>query len=420
MPRRLERLKAQEAGAKQEKKPPTEKIEERQEKFEEDLPGESIFDRVDKRVFIAAFAAAIIIILILVFLPQQPKFELRIQNSQGALLQGVEVEYRINEISLRATTNADGKILIDAEEGDELIVFIEAQKINGIDYSELYSEFAVGNIPYKDVILKTVEESAGEITVIFKSPIGARITGKAITIKLSCANGFKPVPETAVDLDKDGQINITKSPNCSVLQAQLIAPGEFIQKTFTIIGPVEEVTLETHSEAAKKASLRVRIIGAGGHLIASTNFLVQLVNQQNFVVTQKNTLTYGEALFLNLNPGAYNIKVIDETGDYPITEDFAIVTLEELNVEKDITMEKGTKGTITVTVEDKRTGLPVKNASVQLLNAKNELVAEQTTGYSGAILRFYVKDAGTYRIIAKHDNYLYGEATVETSGDIKI
>ncbi|MDD5163124.1 MAG: hypothetical protein PHD95_02860 [Candidatus ainarchaeum sp.] len=372
-------------------------------------------------IALAAIAiAAVLTALFFAFPAQEGNFEIIVKNSDGSALSGIEVKYSVDGLEATAKTNSGGKIFLHAKKDSEISVLIEQQSINGTDYSVYSSDFVVADSFSKEILLEKLGETIDERTIVFQKTDGSRITGKLITIKLSCANGFRLAQETATDSDKDGQIKIVKPEECNILSARLIAPLDYRQANFTIGSSSSIVQLESNSEASPKGEIRVKIVDSENNLVTATDFTVQLIAAEGFVRDEKKTDGRGEIVFTDVELGTYFISAFDYAGEYEIMQDSAVVISSGLEQEKTLFAAKSTKGTIDVSVIDKATKIGIPNATVQLFAASGDLLAEETTGSEGFTVKFSVKEEGTYKVSAMQENYLPNETTVETRGEATI
>jgi len=372
----------------------------------------------ENKIAWGALCLAGIVILCVVLLTAQPSktFQLSVKDSEGKALQGITADYSVNGTEATAQTDAEGKIFFQAQKNYNVTVSIPSQQ----GFAAFQESFSVSDNFSKEIILRTIAEFSGTKTILFQNSDGTRITGKLIAIKLSCANGFRPVPETVSDSEKKGEIKITKDEQCNALSGRVISPEEFRQTTFSLESAATIVTLEKNYESAPLGKIRVKISNRQGNLITETSFTVQLIDSKNFVQKQKFSESFGEVVFVEVPIGSYTISVFDSGGEYGIANSFAAVSASALEQEKTVFPEKNAKGTINVNVIDKASREGIQYATVVLFNSQGEIMAEQETDAEGNPVGFSVTEEDTYKITAVQENYLYGEATSLASGNVTI
>ncbi|MDD5148034.1 MAG: hypothetical protein PHH08_01055 [Candidatus ainarchaeum sp.] len=415
MPRRLERLNAKnqglETGAGLEKIPET---------------GFGIsLSETNKKIIIGVTVAAVAVIVlaaVLVFFPFQgaDTFELAVKDSEGNALQGLLVKYSVDGAEAEAKTGPEGRIVFAVQKNSVVSVSIGQQNIGGANYSAKNQEFVVSDNFFEEIFLKKLGETIDERTIVFQKADGSRLTGKLVTIKVSCANGFRLAQETVSDSDKDGEIKITKPKECNILSGRTLIPLDYGQAVFTSASAVTIVKLEANEEAAPKGSIRVEVVDSAGQLATGTDFTVQLIDALDSIYGEKNTGEIGEAIFTGVPLGAYTISVSDPAGDYAIANAYAVLISSDYFQEKRIFVEKSEKGAIEISVIDKASKKGVPNAIVYLFSPKGGLIAEETTGSGAESLGFAVKETGTYTVSASAENYLPASQAIETSGEVVL
>jgi hypothetical protein len=390
------------------------------DKADSHVPIYKIIDPIDKIVpSFVLFIAIILIIAAFLILPMlapvatQVSVTVFVANDEGKPMEGATVDYTIAGTIDSRKTNAEGKVLFNAPFESSVDIGIADTTIKGVEYAGATEKITLGKEPtYSKKITLTKKAAAIERTIIFQNSAGERITGEAIRIRLSCQNPVAKLLKTdAIDEDKDGEIKVTEPADCRLLQATIIAPAKFKQKSYNISNSAQTLQLEELDIA--KGAVRVKIKDESGNLLTETNFSVRLLETDGSLANEKYSRNYGEAFFTEVKIGTYNASVSDDAGDYALATAEGIEVKVNETTQADVIVSKTVKAKITVQVIDKASKKAIANATVKLLNPDGRILDEQSTGSEAKSILFALKDALTYTLQASHSDYLYEEVKVE-------
>ncbi|MDD5148451.1 MAG: carboxypeptidase-like regulatory domain-containing protein, partial [Candidatus ainarchaeum sp.] len=381
------------------------------------------------RTGVIGLAIAIIVIIAviawLLLMPpvsgQMKKIDLRISDSSGAVLEGVVVKYTINEIPGEKISDSAGNVSFEAPLDSSVLVEISGQAIGGTEFEGHRESFTISEDVSREISLQAASATAVEKTIIFKGTNNARITGKLITVRLSCANGFAISPGTATDSDKDGVIRVLQPKECDALNAIVTGPSEFKQATITVDAEPKTALLEAVLVDSPKGTLRVTVKGQAGDLITGTSFTVTVRAPDGATEDEKETGAYGEAIFADIPTGAYNVAVTDYSGTYGIANLFNAMVSAGQTKEVSATVSRNITRVIKVSVLDKASNAKIRNATVQLIDAGENIIAEDSTGEDGNTVSFPLAESGTLSVFAMHEEYIYEKVALgETDSNVTL
>ena len=373
----------------------------------------SLAGRIGRKGIAAIAVVVIVLITLLAIVLLQPgesrAIELTIKDSSGAAIEGAHLSYTIDSgQAVEKTSDAQGKVSFQAPLNSSVSVEIPAQVISGKSFSAHSELYTVTEALFEEISLQaTASAQAAERTVLFQRADGSRITGKLITLRLACANGFAISPNTVSDTQMDGEITIEQPAECDTLTAVVIAPSDFKQTTLLLNSDTKMATLESAIIDSPKGTLRIKVKNSSGSLVTETSFDVTLRKPDGSPAGTKQTGYYGEAVFANIETGTYTASVLDSTNTYGLVSLSGLVVSKGTTTEQSATVSKNIKRTIKVTVLDKSSGAKIANATVQLLDSEGTILAEESTGDSGSIVSFPIIEEADFSVFVSHEEYLY-------------
>jgi len=384
------------------------------DKIDAKVPIYHVVDQIDTvvpsfAVFLAFIALVIVFFAALPFvLSPQSMVTIVVEDSEGNLLQGVEVDYAIAGIVNSAITNENGEIVVPVLMNSTLELRVNAIEIDGTAFEATEKTFFIENESsfLAKLILRETTPDFVDRTILFQNAAGEAITGKAIKVRLSCQNPLiTPSPLEVVDLDMDGRITVREPKDCGIFQATIIEPAEFAQKSYILNRDTQEIRLE--GKAVAKGSVRVRIKDISGNIIVSSNFTVKLLDSDGLKVNERYTQSYGEASFSDVTAGIYGVSIEDTAGQYGMAAQSGITVTADESTSVEVVVAKTVKATLNVSIVDRDTGTELVGAKARLVNANNETIAEKETSETESFLVFRLTDTGDYTIYASHPDYLY-------------
>jgi len=387
----------------------------------------SLEDRIGQKGIIGlAIVIVAVIAIILVFATGSvslKKMELSLVDSAGNGVEGARLKYTIGENTQEVVSDSLGNVSFSVPLGSEVDIFVPQQTVAGTEFEELTDFFTVEEDIYEEIVLTETRIEDRERTIIFKGENGARIEGKAITVRLSCANGYTVSPSIVSDSDKDGIIKAMQPHACDVLTAIVTGPSEYLQATAVLENATNIIELEssnsdTPANEVPKGNLKARVKNNSGDLITDTSFSVTIRKPDGSLADKKETLGFSEAFFSGLTAGTYKISVEDDSGDYGIASASGIVVYKNQTTETTIVVSKNIKRTIEVVVKDSETKQRIPNAVVELLSSEGDIVAEHNTGSNAEDASFSISTEDDFSLLVEHPDYYYETLELGPSDNI--
>ncbi len=328
-------------------------------------------------------------------------FKLRLVNENGAALQGsVQLNYS-GKIETLQTNNSG--FISKAIPRDSSVVFLAAA--NG--YNSVNGTIIVGEKPILlDVVLAKKSRSFDR-KVIFALESGERIKGKIIQAKLSCANSAVKPEQEIVSSNNNGELAFIEPVNCGTLTLTVFSPAEFKQKSFAIVDPITVVAMEYNE--TPKAIIALQLVDASGIPLGNIAASVSLV--QNGAITQTTMIEHGHGI-IDALPGKYNLLVQDNALAFAMLDKIELDLNAGTRLDLNVRMSSDLKGFVFGKVLDNSNGKAIANASIELRDLKDDLLASAKTGSNGEF-RLPVVSALFLFLTASAEGYLPLQQSVD-------
>jgi len=396
------------------------------DKIDTVIPINKVVDKIDGIVpSFALFLSLILciagILAIPLLLSPQSTVTIIVEDLEGNLLPGVELDYSIGGTVNSATTNENGEVTISIPFNSSVEAVVPEATVEEKEFERAEKTFYVGEEAVFSVKIVLVEKAPPfvERTILFQDSSGQRIRGKAIKVRLSCENPLvTPSPLEVIDLDMDGSITVKEPKDCGIFQIIILEPAEFNQRSYILDSITQTIRLEARN--VPKGSLRARIKDVSGNVLVSVNFSVSLLDQDGVKISEKYSQSYGEVVFSDLTGGTYTVSIEDPEGDYGIATQPGITVSADETTAVDIVVSKSIKATLTIEVVDKDNGQRIPNASIRVINSELETVFEKSTGQDAEEILLPLTETGDYTIHTMHEDYLYETVELENVSDQHI
>jgi hypothetical protein len=377
------------------------------EKIDKIIPVTKVTDAID-----SVFPSFILFILLIILIPayfllpfilpeEEYSFTLLVKDSQGKKLQGIKVKVFLNEEQQTLKTNLEGKIELNAKKGTEIRI-----EINEAKYKEFTKKFILNenNTTVNIKLELKPEPEPTQVTLRFADKSGKLITGKEITVSLSCKNSsVVPRPSTVKDSDKDGEIKVPFPKNCGKIVIDSVQVEGFQDWFGTINSPMQTIMLDEidFEEEELLGDLRVIIQNEDSEIL--NNIKVSLM-KGNSVMAEEFT-EYGIAEFIGIETGFYDLLIEDPKNEYETKKVYDIEIENQRVTEKTITLNLSQKGTLKVKVTDKDTEEIIEKAKVTIENSFKEVIGEKETDENG-IAEFALFESQELTVKVSAEEYL--------------
>lgn len=155
----------------------------------------------------------------------------------------------------------------------------------------------------------------------------------------------------------------------------------------------------------------------------TTGLKVNLYTEEG-TLTKSSTSSSGVVIFENVPTDSYYVVVIDPNGNFNDYDGSQNGDIKELSTDEtesfNVILSESNSSTITVTVKDAESGLPISGAEVKRTSEENQNDLETlVTGNSGQVT-FNVPTGNSYLIIADHPDYIIPSSQRVSSGGIAV
>ncbi len=386
----------------------------------EKTPLTKITDKIDSIVpSFAVLIALIILISGFLVLPffggEEYSFTVTIKDEQGKKLEGIKVNVFIGEEKQVLTTDSEGKISLKAKKDLKIKIEIDNKKYEFIEKQFNLTE----NELSFEVELKKIEAEPAEANLKFTDKSGKYITGKEITVNLSCSNSsIKPSPSTVKDSDKDGEIKINIPKGCGKLVINSVEVEGYENWFGTINSAVETIKLNAIFLGQALGDLKVIVENSNGELLDDIKVSLMKGNSK---IDQKYTVD-GTAEFTGIEIGFYDLKLEDEKNGFEPKRVYSVEIENEKINERTVEMQPTKKGTLKINILDKETNSKIKNSEVIIENELGEIIGERNTGETGNTIEFGLYSTEKLIIKARAEKYLPEKTEInpETQKEVEI
>ncbi|MEW6295807.1 MAG: carboxypeptidase-like regulatory domain-containing protein [Candidatus Diapherotrites archaeon] len=357
------------------------------EKF---FPIYKIIDPIDKVfpsfiLFIVIVLALIGFVLIPVLVPGNSNVTVNFIDSEGKA-KNLDVILTVKGETLSKNTGEEGRIALEVPLNSSITIKVENE-----NYESYQKTIEVKGKEFAFTVqLQKKELSPQAFTLIF-SYNGQKITGKAITVRLSCANGFSLPQSTVNDPEKDGEIEVTKPNECDLLTATAKIGG-FEDNTKTLIESVETFEMEEiASQLQDKGKITVIATNEEGKKINGVT--VTLRDEYDSFEGEDQTAN-GTVTFEELDAGTYSVTLQDDANGIYETKRVEGITVSAGKETKEAVELQRKTYTITATAFEKNSSNKIANATINLKDALGKIIASKTTGSNGSPVSFSFSAGG--------------------------
>jgi hypothetical protein len=353
--------------------------------------------------------AAFFILLIaaasfLFFLQQEKKSVIDVYVYDSAERPVANAEVAVAETGLTAATDEKGAARLEVERGKGYTLTV---KKSGFEDWE----------DYFDAVEERMEISAGleamvivpaTQTISFSDAAGRIITGKELTVKLSCsAHGKEFLPEEEEITTTSGRISVTPPAGCGLIRVIVNGSG-FREKSTTVYGS-DAIKLEALE--SPRGTVKITVKTAEGEELPET-IKVNVYSEATIVDTSGTG--YGGIAVFSLPAGSYYAVVEDEAGNYGAEQaDFTV--REKKITTKEIVLTREVRLRLSVEVTDETSGAVVEDADVVLEKGGRAFGSRKTDDEGKAVFALY--EAGVYNITASKDGYVPNDGNSVDTAD---
>ena len=220
------------------------------------------------------------------------------------------------------------------------------------------------------------------------------------------------------DITKETTFSLIANNTNKVLSANTYKPNSSNEQTiFVYANEKAEISTDITITPSQKGIIKISKVDKSGNPIANVEFSV--LDSNGNEIEKITTDSNGEATSSKLSLGKYSVKETKAADGYILKDEAVEVQLvgDSLLVEvgKTIVNEKNS---VTITKLEKGTTKGLKDATIDIVNSNNKVVATGTTDKDGKIVLEGIP-AGTYKIIETKapEGYKLPEKAVEFSID---
>lgn len=375
----------------------------------------SIVDAIEDKG-IPSFPVAIVLVLLIViglfFLltgSAASTISLTVLDSSNNPLETATVIVMQNGATVKEDyTNAEGKISFVLANGT---YSIKAVKDN---YTSSTKSILVEKDDEDEFVL-SLEDTKVTRAVYLKTANGDLITGYG-RVFYRCKSGTDT--ETKDTDYSNGKFNAELNESCSEVEVISLENYSLLNAIASFSGN-GAVTVERVEVSTGGASVTISVASSTETIPAGIR--VKLVPIDGTVPLETLTTGTNVVLFSEVNAKTYYVLVQDLTGNYQTYNGSTIADNKEVKrgeiTQFTAVLTKTPSSTITLSVKDLSTGLPVKSAEVKLSSIENsEDYQTKITGATGQ-LTFNVSQGNTFVITVDHPEYLIGETTSAQAGN---
>jgi|GEM_PF-1572438 len=376
--------------------------------------GSAVDSLEDKNIptFPLAILVIIVIILLIAFFltaGANSTLSLIVKDNTGAAVEGASV---VVLSSIDSTTvadmssGADGSVSFSLPNGEYSI------KVDKDKYSAKTQSITLNGNTEEDLVL-SLEDTLISKAVYLKTADGLKISGTG-SVKYKCIGTNE---DEQLATYSNGQFTANVKESCASVEIISLQNYDLVSTTASFSGNSAVTVKEQDVQKGKALVL----------LQADTNLpvgiRVQLVPSDGTLPIEKITTGTNVINFDDLAVKKYYLLVTDPTGNYVTYDGSKLGITEVKDILKDqsttfvAVMTKAATATITVSIKDNATKLPVSGVTVKLTSVINENdVQSKMTGATGQIV-FNVPQNSNYIISAEHPDYFTGETSAATSND---
>ncbi len=305
-------------------------------------------------------------------------------------------------------TNSEGKISFVLPNGT---YSVKATKDNYLSSTKSITV----NANFEDELVLSVEDIKVTRAVYLKTANGDLITGYGrVFYKCKTASDS----ETKDTDYSNGQFNAELSESCAEVEVISLENYSLVNAVASFSG-TGAVTVEQIESTTGTAAVTISVASSTETVPAGLR--VKLVPIDGTVPLETLTTGTNVVLFSDIVAKTYYVLVQDLSGNYQTYN--GSTTADNKEVKKGETTQftailtKTPSSTISISVKDSSTNLPVKGAEVKLASVTNsEDFQTQVTGATGQ-LTFNVSVGNSFVATVDHVEYLIGETTPAQAGD---
>lgn len=324
-----------------------------------------------------------------------------VMNTAGANVRDAQIIVSGLEAPLSLSTDRNGVASFNTTKGKQIKIVVKKQ-----DYADENKSVEVLENLRLDFKLKPKSsEPPKEVNVVFVGPDGKKLSGKEVTVKLSCTG------PAVFDKDElvvsEGELKFTPPLNCGSIKIGANAHG-FKAAFATLTSKAGQVTLGGIDLPKASVDFDIKDAQTGKYV---DGLIVSLYTKENIPTGLSTVTSYGSASFTKIDADNYNAVIDDPEGQYAAkTIDVSLTGGQ--NEKKQVLVSKDLK--LRVMVFAKEGPNKVSGAKVLLFSGA-KIAGEATTDANGSAV-FAIDLAGDYALQASKENYLPSEKKTFSTG----
>ncbi len=358
----------------------------------------NVVDKIEEKgipTFPVAIAIVLILLILILFLlfGTASSLVVVVKDEAGNPVSGAQVTVFLNGVQEDYfETGADGRVVFYLE-NNTYSIKVDKQGFASVTRSDITTG--------ETTITLVSQTSPVTKSVALKNASGQLITGTG-TVVYSCVGSN----EQRYSNYQNGRFNVDFS-DCTEIQIDSISGYTIIEgrASFSSADDIIVNKLEQNT-----GTITVQLSTANENL--PTGLRVMLYNKNELLV--KTTYSNSNiVVFSDVITDSYYIVVADPNGDFSDYDGSSIGETKELRKDEslsfNVVLNRSVSASITVTVKDAQTGLPISGAEVKRKSIQNQNDLDTLiTGNSGQVT-FLVASGSNYLISAEHPNYIIDE-----------
>ncbi len=360
---------------------------------------------------LAILAIIVIVLLVAYFLTAgaSSTLSLIVRDNSGSAIEGASVIVLSAADSTQLAdmlSGVDGKVSFSLPNGEYSV------KVDKDKYSGKTQSITLNGNTEEEMVL-SLEDAMISKAVYLKTAGGLKISGTG-SVKYKCSGTNE---DEQLATYSNGEFTASVKQSCASVEIISLQNYDLVSTTASFSGN-SAITVKLAEVQKGKALV---LLQADTNLPAGIR--VQLVPADGTLAAEKITTGTNVVNFDDLVVKKYYLLVTDPTGNYVTYDGSKLGITEVKDVLKDqsttfvATMTKAASASISVTVKDNATKLPVSGAQVKLTSVTNNNdVQTKMTSATGQLV-YKVPQNSNYIISAEHPDYFTGETSAATADD---
>ncbi|MBM3282520.1 MAG: carboxypeptidase regulatory-like domain-containing protein, partial [Candidatus Diapherotrites archaeon] len=374
------------------------------------VPVYKVIDPVDTKIpSFALFSGLLILGLIFLFVSFGGLIQggntavlFRVVDDQSNPLPNVSVAFTINGKTETKTSDALGEIEMLAPAGVKIYYKVNLEKYEIIDKSVSAKEDQIEVIQLSEKQTQNLSK-----TLKLVNEVGQPILKEA-QLSFECSTAYGAAPNTITGTG--GTFVVTPNANCLPFVVSVNVQGYLPVQSYPITANKDVYNIVLSENIIRDASIIVTVRDNTGANVSGIDVTIQT---SGIDVDNSFTDAMGTATF-NVAAGTYTVVASDNVNSVytSATETISVASGETSEVT--LNVNKNASNTILVTVIDKKTNNPLKDATVKLKSGNTTLSTITTKTDGKATLNIADKTI-SYVITASRDGYIPPQQTVQGS-----